>query len=117
MTTILLIEDAHDLAQVIIRELETSSYRVVHASDGLTGLQLHANEQPALVILDWMLPKLDGLEVLRRLRQLSVTPVFMFTARGGETDRQVGLCLGADGYFNKPFLFSELFYRVKAYFR
>jgi DNA-binding response OmpR family regulator len=117
MTTILLVEDAHDLAQVIIRELEASSYRVLHASDGLTGLQLHANEQPALVILDWMLPKLDGLEVLRRLRQAAPTPVLMLTARGEETDRVVGLELGADDYLTKPFSMRELVARVRALLR
>src|SRR5947209_151356 len=117
MTTILLIEDAPDLAQVIIRELETSSYRVVHASDGSSGLELHTNEQPALVILDWMLPKLDGLEVLRRLRQVSPTPVLMLTARGEETDRVVGLELGADDYLTKPFSMRELVARVRALLR
>src|SRR6266699_1285957 len=117
MTTILLVEDAHDLAQVIIRELEASSYRVLHASDGLTGLQLHANEQPALVILDWMLPKLDGLEVLRRLRQGAPTPVLMLTARGEETDRVVGLELGADDYITKPFSMREFIARVRALLR
>src|SRR5216684_2892120 len=101
MTTILLVEDAYDLAQVIIRELEASGYSILHASDGLTALQLHAKEQPALVILDWLLPKLDGLEVLRRLRQAAPTPVLMLTARGEEADRVVGLELGADDYLTK----------------
>jgi len=91
MTTILLVEDAHDLAQVIIRELEASSYHVLHASDGQAALQLYAREQPALVVLDWMLPGLDGLEVLHRLRQSAPTPVLMLTARGEETDRVLGL--------------------------
>src|SRR5712691_5600530 len=117
MTTILLVEDAYDLAQVIIRELEASGYSVLHASDGLTALQLHANEQPALVILDWMLPKLDGLEVLRRLRQSAPTPVLMLTARGEETDRVVGLELGADDYLAKPFSMRELMARVRALLR
>lgn len=117
MATILLIEDAHDLAQVIIRELETNGYRVLHASDGLSGLQLHENEQPALVILDWMLPKMDGLEVLRRLRQAAATPVLMLTARGEETDRVVGLELGADDYLTKPFSMRELIARVRALLR
>ncbi len=87
MTKILLVEDTYDLAQVIIRELEANSYQVVHAGDGLTAVKLHAREQPALVILDWMLPQMDGLEVLRRIRQGSSTPVLMLTARGEETDR------------------------------
>src|SRR5258708_6872278 len=102
MTTILLVEDAHDLAQVIIRELEANSYRTLHAGDGLTALELHAKVQPELVILDWMLPKLSGLEGLRRMRQASSTPVLMLTARGEETDRVVGLELGADDYLTKP---------------
>jgi DNA-binding response OmpR family regulator len=117
MTTILLVEDAYDLAQVIIRELETSGYGVLHATDGLSALQLHATDQPAMVILDWMLPKLDGLEVLRRLRQVAPTPVLMLTARGEETDRVVGLELGADDYLTKPFSMRELVARVRALLR
>lgn len=117
MTTILLVEDAYDLARVIIRELEASGYRVLHASDGLSALELHSLEQPALVVLDWMLPKLDGLEVLRRLRQTSPTPVLMLTARGEETDRVVGLELGADDYLTKPFSMREFVARVRALLR
>src|SRR5262249_7231146 len=117
MTTILLVEDAYDLAQVIIRELESSGYSVLLAGDGLTALQLHAKELPALVILDWMLPKLDGLEVLRRMRQAAPTPVLMLTARGEEADRVVGLELGADDYLTKPFSMRELMARVRALLR
>jgi DNA-binding response OmpR family regulator len=117
MTTLLLVEDAHDLAQVLIRELEANSYRVVHASDGLAALQMHLQEQPALVILDWMLPGLDGLAVLRRLRQTAPTPVLMLTARGEETDRVLGLELGADDYLTKPFSMRELIARVRALLR
>lgn len=117
MITILLVEDAYDLAQVIIRELEASGYRVLHADDGLRALELHALEQPALVVLDWMLPKLDGLEVLRRLRQVAPTPVLMLTARGEETDRVVGLELGADDYLTKPFSMREFVARVRALLR
>jgi DNA-binding response OmpR family regulator len=117
MTTLLLVEDTHDLARVIIRELEANEYRVLHASDGLSALQLHAQERPALVILDWMLPKLDGLEVLRRLRQSAPTPVLMLTARGEETDRVIGLELGADDYLTKPFGMRELIARVRALLR
>ncbi|HYK84081.1 MAG TPA: response regulator transcription factor [Ktedonobacteraceae bacterium] len=117
MTTILLVEDAHELAQVIVRELETTGYHVLHAADGIAALHVHAAEQPALVILDWMLPKLDGLEVLRRLRQSASTPVLMLTARGEETDRVVGLELGADDYLTKPFSMRELVARVRALLR
>ena len=117
MTTILLVEDTYDLAQVIIRELEASGYQVVHASDGLTALRLHARERPALVILDWMIPKIDGLEVLRRVRQTAPTPVLMITARSEETDRVVGLELGADDYLPKPFSMREFIARVRALLR
>ncbi len=117
MTKILLVEDTYDLAQVIIRELQANSYQVVHAGDGLTAVKLHAREQPALVILDWMLPQMDGLEVLRRIRQTSSTPVLMLTARGEETDRVVGLELGADDYLTKPFSMREFIARVRALLR
>src|SRR5579864_6268617 len=117
MTTILLVEDTHDLAQVIIRELEAHGYRALHASDGLAALELYAKARPELVILDWMLPQLSGLEVLRRLRQGSSIPVLMLTARGEETDRVVGLELGADDYLTKPFSMRELIARVQAVLR
>lgn len=116
-TTILLVEDTIDLAQVIIRELTANGYRMLHASDGLEALRLHEREQPALVILDWMLPKLDGLEVLRRLRRGAPTPVLMLTARSEETDRVIGLELGADDYLTKPFSMRELVARVRAMLR
>lgn len=117
MATILLVEDAYDLAQVIVRELEATGYEVVHASDGLSALRFHTSKRPALVILDWMLPQLDGLEVLRLLRQTAPTPVLMLTARGEETDRVVGLELGADDYLTKPFSMRELVARVRALLR
>src|SRR5215469_8890755 len=117
MATIVLVEDATDLAQVIVRELEAAGYRVAYAADGLAGLELHAREQPDLVILDWMLPRLDGLEVLRRIRQMAPTPVLMLTARGEETDRVIGLEVGADDYLTKPFSMRELVARVRALLR
>ncbi|HEU5370429.1 MAG TPA: response regulator transcription factor [Ktedonobacterales bacterium] len=117
MPTILLVEDARDLAQVIVRELETAGYRALHVADGLSALEAHAREQPDMVILDWMLPRLDGLEVLRRLRQSAPTPVLMLTARSEETDRVVGLEVGADDYLTKPFSMRELVARVRALLR
>jgi DNA-binding response OmpR family regulator len=117
MTTILLVEDALDLAKVIARELEAAGYRVLHAADGSAALQLHAGQQPDLVILDWMLPKLDGLEVLRQIRQSSAVPVLMLTARGEEADRVIGLEVGADDYLVKPFGMRELIARVRALLR
>jgi DNA-binding response OmpR family regulator len=117
MTTILLVEDAYDLAQMIIHELEVQGYHVLHMCDGVSAIEVHKAEQPSLVILDWMLPELDGLEVLRRIRQISPTPVLMLTARGEETDRVVGLELGADDYLTKPFSMRELMARVRALLR
>ncbi len=117
MSTILLVEDAPDLAQLINRELENIGYRVILAADGLSGLELFQRSQPDLVVLDWMLPGLDGLEVLRRIRQTSAVPVLMLTARGEETDRVVGLELGADDYLTKPFSLRELVARIRALFR
>jgi DNA-binding response OmpR family regulator len=117
MDTILLVEDEPGLARVIGRELEAAGYRTLHAADGLQALALHASQQPDLVILDWMLPGLDGLEVLRRLRQTSPVPVLMLTARGEEMDRVVGLEVGADDYLTKPFSMRELLARVRALLR
>lgn len=114
---ILLVEDALDLAQVIRRELEAAGYRVVHAADGLAALQRHAEQEPDLMILDWMLPGLDGLEVLRRVRQKSAVPVLMLTARSEEVDRVIGLEVGADDYLTKPFGMRELLARVHAMLR
>ena len=115
--SILLVEDATDLAQVILRELEAAGYHALHAADGLAALDLHTREQPELVILDWMLPRLDGLEVLRRIRQSAPTPVLMLTARSEETDRVLGLEVGADDYLTKPFSMRELMARVRAMLR
>lgn len=117
MPTILLVEDTQSLAQVIIRELETQNYRVIHASDGLSALRLHQEEQPDVMILDWMLPGLDGLEVLRRIHQTAMTPILMLTARGEEVDRVLGLELGADDYLTKPFSMRELIARIHVLLR
>lgn len=117
MTTILLVEDARDLAEVIVRELRALDYTVLHAVDGLAALQLHAKHEPDLIILDWMLPKLDGLEVLRQIRRESAVPILMLTARGEEADRVIGLEVGADDYLAKPFGMRELIARVRALLR
>jgi DNA-binding response OmpR family regulator len=119
MTTILLVEDALELADVIDRELTAERYRVLRAADGVTALRLHEAEHPDLVILDWMLPEMDGLEVLRCLRQnpACMVAVLMLTARAEETDRVIGLELGADDYLTKPFGMRELKARVGALLR
>lgn len=121
MTTILIIEDALDLAALVRRELEAEGYTVRHAADGQAGLDAFGTVQPDLVLLDWMLPKLDGLAVLRRIRQapgaLANVPVLMLTARGEEMDRVIGLEVGADDYLAKPFGMRELIARIHALLR
>ena len=117
MATILLVEDEANLAKAVIRELDNQGYQVLHASDGVTALRLREQHQPDLILLDWMIPALDGLEVLRRLRQVSPTPVLMLTARSEEADRVLGLELGADDYLTKPFSMRELIARVHALLR
>jgi DNA-binding response OmpR family regulator len=118
MTTILLVEDAADLAAEIALDLGAEGYAVVHAADGVRALELYAAHRPDLVILDWMLPKLDGLEVLRRVREGGVPPpVLMLTARREEADRVIGLEVGADDYLTKPFSMRELIARVRALLR
>lgn len=117
MITILLIEDTIDLAHAIRRELEGNGYAVHHATDGIIGLHLFKQEAPDLVILDWMLPALNGLDVLRQLRMETAVPILMLTARHEEADRVIGLELGADDYLTKPFGMRELTARVRALLR
>jgi DNA-binding response OmpR family regulator len=117
VTTLLLIEDALDLAQMVVSELQADGYHVLHAADGQNGFQTFQREHPDMVILDWMLPELDGLEVLRRIRQESAVPVLMLTARQEEIDRVIGLEVGADDYLTKPFGMRELLARVHALLR
>jgi two-component system, OmpR family, response regulator ResD len=114
---ILIIEDEANIAQVLRLYLEQSNYTVLVASDGVAGLELHAREHPDLVILDLMLPALDGMEVCRRIRAWANTPILMLTARQGEEDRIAGLELGADDYLVKPFSPREVVSRVKAILR
>ncbi|MFZ6029009.1 MAG: response regulator transcription factor [Chloroflexota bacterium] len=117
MPTILFAEDARDLAQMVTQELEANGYQVRHTTDGQAALQAFQEAPPDLIILDWMLPKLDGLEVLRRVRQASAVPVLMLTARQEEIDRVIGLEVGADDYLTKPFGMRELVARVRALLR
>jgi DNA-binding response OmpR family regulator len=117
MATILLVEDARELARVVVRELEAAGYTVTCVADGREALEAHTRERPDLMILDWMLPGLDGLAVLRQVRQTAGTPVLMLTARSEEADRVIGLEVGADDYLTKPFSMRELLARVHALLR
>ncbi|HEX9132708.1 MAG TPA: response regulator transcription factor [Ktedonobacteraceae bacterium] len=117
MKKILIIEDEATISQLIRLYLEQANYQVLTASDGVAGLELHARERPDLVILDLMLPVMDGMEVCRRIRAWANTPILMLTARQGEEDRIAGLELGADDYLVKPFSPREVVSRVKAILR
>jgi two-component system response regulator ResD len=114
---ILIIEDESNIAQLIRLYLEQAGYTVLTAGDGVAGLELHAREHPDLVVLDLMLPALDGMEVCRRIRAWAATPILMLTARTAEEDRIAGLELGADDYLVKPFSPREVVSRVKAILR
>lgn len=114
---ILLIEDEDGIIHLLNLYLRDAGFDVLVARDGADGLALHARAQPDLVILDIMLPALDGFEVCRRIRAWSKTPILMLTARGDEDDRIQGLDLGADDYLVKPFSPRELVSRVRAILR
>src|SRR5579859_5734270 len=114
---ILIIEDEANIVQLIRLYLEQANFTVITASDGVAGLEVHAREHPDLVILDLMLPAMDGMEVCRRIRSWAATPILMLTARQGEEDRIAGLELGADDYLVKPFSPREVVSRVKAILR
>jgi two-component system, OmpR family, response regulator ResD len=114
---VLVIEDEPSIQQLIRLYLERAGFRVLAARDGQSGLEQHAREQPALVVLDVMLPVVDGWEVCRRIRQSASTPILMLTARRTEDDRVTGLDLGADDYLTKPFSPRELVSRVRAILR
>lgn len=114
---ILVIEDEEGIVHLLNLYLKDAGYTVIVASDGADGLALHAREKPDLVVLDIMLPAIDGFEVCRRIRAWSKTPILMLTARGDEDDRIAGLELGADDYLVKPFSPRELVSRVRAILR
>ena len=114
---ILVIEDEETIAEFVSMGLTHAGFHVVVASDGKKGIDEFYRQRPALVVLDIMLPKLDGFAVLRQIRLQSDTPVLMLTARGDVDDRVQGLDLGADDYLAKPFKFKELLARVRALLR
>ncbi len=115
--TVLLVEDEPKVARLARDYLEKSGYRVLIAGDGESGLAMARREKPDLLVLDLMLPKLDGLDLCRVLRRESDLPIIMLTARSEEADRLIGLELGADDYITKPFSPRELVARVRALLR
>lgn len=117
MAHILVVEDERQLADLIGRQLSAAGHTVALAADGMAALETLERNPVDLVILDWMLPRLDGLEVCRRIRACSITPILMLTARAEESDRVLGLEVGADDYLTKPFSMAELLARARALLR
>jgi len=115
--TVVVIEDEQPIAQAVAARLESEGYLVEIAYDGPSGVALCEQARPDLVVLDLMLPGLDGIEVCRRIQHERPVPVLMLTARDSETDLIVGLAVGADDYMSKPFSMRELIARVHALLR
>jgi DNA-binding response OmpR family regulator len=114
---ILVVDDEHSLVDLVRSYLEAEGYRVSEAFDGHSALQIAEQERPDVVVLDVMMPGLDGVEVCRRLRHFSNAYVLMLTSKSGEIDKLIGLSVGADDYMTKPFSPRELVARVKAMLR
>ena len=114
---ILVVDDDVALLKLMGRDLELAGYQAITASDGKTGLQLIKNEEPTLVILDIMMPGLDGFQVCERVREFSQVPIVMLTAKGRPEDVVYGLDIGADDYVVKPFSIEILLARIKAVLR
>jgi DNA-binding response OmpR family regulator len=117
VTTVLVVDDEPTIREVVVRYLEREGYRTLEAADGRAARALLETDSPNLVVLDVMLPEMDGLALCRWIRARSTLPVIMLTARGEEADRIVGLELGADDYVTKPFSPRELAARVRTVLR
>lgn len=115
--TILVIEDEQNINDILTFTLGKEGYKTLSALDGVTGLEMALNENPDLILLDVMLPGMDGFEVCKKVRESSNVPIIMLTAREDEVDKILGLELGADDYMTKPYSARELTARVKANLR
>ncbi len=115
--TILVVEDDRRIATLIEKNLEAAGFRCLHAPDGRAALDAFDSASPAMLVLDLMLPGIDGLEVARRIRRRSEIPILMLTARSSEGDKVLGFEIGADDYLTKPFSTRELVARVRALLR
>lgn len=114
---ILVVDDEKPIVDILTYNLKKEGNKVIEAFDGEQGLNLALSEQPDLVLLDVMLPKMDGFSVCRKIREKSTVPIIMLTAREEEVDKVLGLELGADDYITKPFSVRELMARVRANLR
>ncbi len=117
ITTVLVVDDDHKLISLVRMYLERDGFQVLSAYDGGQALDLFARHHPAFIILDLMLPKMDGISVCRQIRKNSSVPILMLTAKVEEVDKLVGLSVGADDYVTKPFSPRELVARVRAILR
>jgi DNA-binding response OmpR family regulator len=115
--TILVVDDEGEITEIVRRYLERDGFHVVTAADGKAALATFRDEKPQLVVLDLMLPEVDGWEVARQIRAAGATPIIMLSARSDEVDRLLGLGLGADDYVTKPFSPREVVARVRAVLR
>ena len=115
--SIMLVEDETSIRETMAEFLAEEGFEILQAADGLEALEVFRENQPDLIILDLMLPKLDGLEVCKAIRQKSNVPIIMVTARDEEIDKLLGLVLGADDYITKPFSLREMKARIKAVLR
>ena len=115
--TILVVDDEQPIIDILVYNLEKEGYNVIEANDGITAVDVALEKRPDLILLDIMLPKLDGLSVCKRIKNSLNVPILMLTAEDGEIDKILGLELGADDYITKPFSVRELVARVKANLR
>lgn len=115
--TILVVDDEQPIIDILVYNLEKEGYNVIEANDGITAVDVALEKRPDLILLDIMLPKLDGLSVCKRIKNSLNIPILMLTAKDGEIDKILGLELGADDYITKPFSVRELVARVKANLR
>ena len=115
--TILIVDDEQTIVDILVYNLRKEGYNTIEASDGMAAVDIALKEKPDLILLDIMLPKLDGLSVCKRIKNSLNVPILMLTAKDGEIDKILGLELGADDYITKPFSVRELVARVKANLR
>lgn len=118
MKKILLIDDEEDILQLLETVLKKEGFSLIYkASTGQQGIELCRVEQPDHIVLDIMLPDMDGFEVCRRLREMTIAPIFFLSAKNEDTDKILGIGIGGDDYMTKPFSPKEVAYKMKAYFR
>ena len=115
--TILIVDDEPPIVDILVYNLKKEGYNTIEASDGISAVNMALEQKPDLILLDIMLPKLDGLSVCKRIKNSLNVPIIMLTAKDGEIDKILGLELGADDYITKPFSVRELVARVKANLR